>query len=508
MLSSFVAGFAVQYMRDKDELPDIKFTDDSVFSQVCDFITEHIDLNISSDATEEEILMEAMNQIESILQNTDYVEYTSVLQKAANGLSKDVSNAFDLLRNSIHNEVSALYEEISVKRDEYLKKAGADVLAKDSSPSLDFGIIKWENLRNLNYVQNLFEVVKNTTNVNASELLQSNVANVKNKLYQGGFNPIEISEDIRTKLIDDVDKVLSTRNKEEISEAIGIFLKPTRYNGYCNNLNKRMSLGNNVDEDMVFVMDRISLVRDIAKGLNDVQLNLSEDTLNKIRDNIKKVDITSTLGEYFLLFCKEKIYKGKLIINENLINNDELNKFSRDGGKLEDIAYYLKLNYGERQIPVGGISTTSVIENKAKLQQGIEEHNAKIKSKSRMLMSKSLTSAYMHVMNNYLKDIEDSRLPEGISKDDFYKHNYHLINITMNQLHGKDNNIEDALYTFILALFYRGTIVQNLYTYMGKEYPKLLQQYDSVDEDDVLKLVDNYVVATLVSEYLTKGHCK
>jgi hypothetical protein len=43
---------------------------------------------------------------------------------------------------------------------------------------------------------------------------------------------------------------------------------------------------------------------------------------------------------------------------------------------------------------------------------------------------------------------------------------------------------------------------------MGKEYPKILTQYDNINEDTVLKIVDNYVVAALVAEYLVVAHCK
>jgi hypothetical protein len=508
MFQEYINGFAVQYVRDKEELPEIKFLENSMFYQVCQFLANNIHLNISSQATEDEIIYEAMSQLETILQNPEYNEYVLELQKASNFLSRDVSKAFDILRRDIAEEVTALYEDIRLKTDDYLKKAGADVLTLDNKPSTDFGVIKWDNLRNLSYVQNIFDVVKITTNLVPTPVTAMNINSIRNKIMQPGFQPIEISDEIKTNIVDAIDKMLTNRSSEEVKEAIDIFFLPIRYSTYCNTLSKYMDRGNNIDENLIEISNRIALVNDIIRAIGNLQIDLSEETLGKLSNNVSKVKTTTTLGEYFTLYCKEVVYKNKLIINENMINGDELAKFSRTNGQLEDIAYYLRSFFSDKKVPVGGVTTDSVIESKAKVKEMIESQNIIIKSKAKMLMGKSLGSAYLHVMNDYLKNVDESRLPQGVSKDDYYKRNYSLVTRTMDSLHGKDNNVEDALYKFLLELNYSGTIIQSLYNYMGKEYPKLLQQYDSINEDSILNIVDNYVVSTLITEYLLKSHCK
>jgi hypothetical protein len=191
-----------------------------------------------------------------------------------------------------------------------------------------------------------------------------------------------------------------------------------------------------------------------------------------------------------------------------MINNQELNEFSKNNGKAEDIGRYIRAYYHSTDIPVAGVSTSLVLSTKDKVNELITSSDVKIKSKARVLLAKSTANAYMHILNQYLLNLDDSRIPEGMTQKEFYQMKFYIINRTVDNINSSDENVEDALYRFLLETFYKNSIVQKLYVYMGKEYPKILTQYDNIDEDTVLKIVDNYVVAALVSEYLIAVHCK
>jgi hypothetical protein len=509
MLNDYLSSFLTQYVADKEVLPDIEFHNNSIFHPIHQYISDRIHLDIDSDSTEEMIISETMGQIDDILRDTENADYVATLDKAANNLSMEVSKAFNTLRYEVAEEVDVLRRLIAEKVNEYLRKENASILINGETANIaDFTVIKWDNLRSMNYVQHIFDLVKTKFGIDVSDITRGNVKYVRNKLIQSEHKTVSLNSEIRQSIVDSIDRVVTTRNTDEIDDALDIILNSTRYTTYCKNLYNRMAVENDIADDLAWILDRADLIHSTIKAFDNIVINISDESKASILQNLKCVEITTTLSEYFILFCKNVQYKGKLIINKNMINNQELNEFSKSGGKIEDISRYIRAYYHDTDIPVTGISTTLVTSTKDKVNELVTSSDAKIKSKARVLLAKSTANAYMHVLNQYLLNMEDSRIPEGMSSEEFYQMKYRIINRTVDNINSSDENVEDALYRFLLETFYKDSIVQKLYVYMGKEYPKILTQYDNINEDTVLKIVDNYVVAALVAEYLVVAHCK
>jgi hypothetical protein len=509
MLNDYLSSFVTQYTADKDVLPDIEFLDNSIFHPIHQYISDRIHLGIDSDSTEEMIISETISQIDTILSDTENADYVATLDKAANNLSMEVSKAFNTLRYEIAEEVDTLRELISEKVNEYLQKENASILIDGKTSTItDFTVVKWDNLRSMNYVQHIFDLVKTRFGTDVSDVNRGNVKYIRNKLIQSEHKTISLNDEIKQSILDSIDRVVTTRNADEIDDALDIIFNSTRYATYCKNLYNRMSVGNTVADDLAWVLDRVDLIHSTIKAFDHIVINISDESKATILQNLKCVEVTTTLAEYFILFCKNVQYKGKLIINKNMINNQELNEFSKNNGKAEDIGRYIRAYYHSTDIPVAGVSTSLVLSTKDKVNELITSSDVKIKSKARVLLAKSTANAYMHILNQYLLNLDDSRIPEGMTQKEFYQMKFYIINRTVDNINSSDENVEDALYRFLLETFYKNSIVQKLYVYMGKEYPKILTQYDNIDEDTVLKIVDNYVVAALVSEYLIAVHCK
>lgn len=504
------SGFEALMLQNVSSLPDIRISAKSGLINLFNELVGKVSLRLESDATDKEIVSETMSIIESMLNDPDYANLTADIQRAANALSKEVSQAFYTLRGPLHDQVSSISAEVRSRTDNNLRIQGAEsLIAEDATPSVDFAIVNWGNLKNMAYATSILDTVNAMTGLKGYDIERGDLQYARKAMQkQEGFQIIELNKEIKDELIQLINKVVNSREIDELADTFEIFLSPSRFTGYCNNMHRYSGVTDDLAGACAWVLNRVELVRSVTKAINTIPLNLSDQTKESLFSNLKKIEAVATLGEYFLLYCRERMFKDKLILNSNMINNEELVKFRNQGGTVEDIAYYLRVFHKQAPVPFDGVATERILGRRQDVKEQIKQADGKLQMRKKIIMGKAVYGAYVDTLTSYLQNLGEEVLPEGVSAKDFFKENFFRVKYTAERLHGSDDNIEDALYTFLLDTWYDKTLVKTLFSYMGREYAKMIQQYDNLDEGDMIKLTDNLIVSSLVSEYLMRMHCE
>lgn len=496
-------GFAALLEQYIDDLPDVVFSEDSEFAQIHQFISEKIQVAIDPDTSVSDAINMIVDQIEAIMADPANNSRLADLDRAAGLLTQQVSGSFQQLRYNISDQVDALASEINEEFTKELRSQGAEILLGDQEePSVDFGVIRWGTLSQGNYVNEVIENASAIAGLRDKKVSQTNWNYIKNKLPLQGFQPIDIHQDIFADFCDKVNNVVTTHNLEECTDVLRIFLKAQRFSGFCNNIGRKAT---GRPEDFSWLLDRVNLVKQVLKAVAIVPMDLSDETKAKLQDNVKLVRQGVSAAEFYLLVLKEK-YQNSLILSPELLNGEVLTKFTNSGGTMADIAYHLRAYYDEVAVPMAGVDLNRVLEFKTRVNEIITSKNAQVKMKMTVIKAKAMNAAFHRILDNYLRTLPQEALPENHSPKSFYLDKYPQITKVMDQFQAQQDNVTDAVYRFVLAVWHDGQLVQTLFNYLGKEYVRLAERADIKNDENTVAVADAYVVATLVGEYFAKRH--
>lgn len=498
-------GFNALLKQQFTELPSVEFMESSAFSRVHQFFMEHLQLDLDSATTDEEIIDTVISQLEALMVNPNHVSTTTTLDLSAGKLTQEVSGAFNLLRHNVSDLVSSLSAEIGAAQGIELRRAGAEVLVSESAaPSTDFGVLQWGQLQTRLYVGEVIDATCRACDILNKEISPSNVVYALRKLPLPDFKEIDLNEDAKNDLLDKLTRVVTSSNRDEIAGVFSAVISGSEFNRHCNELK---AWANETPDGYSNVLSRTKLITQVVKGLATIPIDLATETMTSLTHNINLLRTANYIGEFYLIDIMMK-REGILILSKNLLNGPEVAKLTAAGGSFADVAYHIRAGYEGREIPMTGISTARVLEFRENVNKTIAEQNANLMTKMKIVKSKAMNKAYHNVLNTYLLSLTPEVLPENISLKDFYQTHYPKIVNTLDRFRSKQDNVEDALYAFILQVWHNNSLVQTLYNYLGREYTKLAESENGAADDSAVANVDAYVVSTLVGEYITKRHCK
>lgn len=496
-------SFAVMLAEKFDDLPDIFFAETSELGKIYQYIIEHIQIGTVEDMDLEDLVFMITSQIEALMADPKHIDELVKLDRAANLLTKEVSGAFQVLRYNVADLVGSLLDEVLKANDKELIAQGAEVLINDDTkPATDFGVINWGSLGQYNYINEVIEVCSGIAKLNNREISNININYLKNRIPLMGFVSIDLNDENFEMITDQLNKAISAYNIDDIKDAFRAFITPVRYTGFANNIKKK-SVQINAD-DYSWLFERVKIMKAIIKALDLLSIDLSEQTLSNLNNNKKLVHKLCYVAEFYLIFVKDKL-KDSLILSKQLVNGDNLTKFENAGGTKFDISYHIRAFFEDRTIPMMGVPLNTVVEFREKVDAIITSKNDQVKMKMKMFKTKAMNKAFFNTLTSYLRSLTKEVIPEQYTVETFYGEKFPMIDRILNNFQYQTDNVEDALYKFVLHVWYDNTIIQTLYNYLGREYVKIAASSSENQEQDLV-IADAYVVATLIGEYFTKRH--
>lgn len=501
---------------------DVRFRHDTDLGHLVRRIEERVLLNIPAGATQEERKALILNSLEKCLYEDEAGKETfAALQNVGTQLAVTFKSAFDTLKGRVADEVSVLSEKVVKTAEQYtVNKLGFSVTDNNTlTPAHGtYVILTIDSLLSeievgLKELIRKYDLKVDSFNVNSIKYFIDKIPL---------FQPIELDETVSSSLNQSFTDILHKHEVEHVVDYKRLFHALFSENGYkamySYVFGSGLRVGKLTPEALTASLGYCRTFPTFKKALGELNVDLVPESSEKYYKNIQILEDIFTICCCTLELSRQK-YQEALIIDRNILNGSELEKFKTMGGTLDDITTHLRLHYNSNTddilynrtnhltIPTSGIKLKDVLvalpENKLKLQKLQDE----IKINLLSIRHTCTKEAFVHVLKSYINDLDSSE-ESGIDKENKrgFIHNA-LNNVELaaaSLLRNQQANIEDALYVFYLNTWMKNSLVSTIYYRLGTEVITELSKVENPDET-VLSKINVSVMSDILMSYLAKA---
>lgn len=484
------------------DLPDIEFRKDGDLARVFATLTNSINLDFPADATDEQKLENIVGQLIDMSDNSDFLDVFADMDTIALRMASATSKALVNLREDVSSTVDELVAEVrEAQRVWFMNNGYESLVSQTAEPVCDFNTLSWASVRSKAVVDEVVSTVHNALSVFGNEANTSYFPRAFEK-FVTIIPRVRLGEEHTTKIVEALQSMrgVADGNAERIcnyitggtsAHLIGI-LRPRPEN---EGINKQVNQIRVVIEE----------IENLLKAISEADLQLTEATTTALRRNGELLKQYMDYARYVMHTCRTTLFKDKLIITENTLNGDELNEFEKQGGTKTHIAHHLRIFHSKLQVPVYGIATSVVLNNRDNVASRIEKQRLENESRRLVLENDSLNNAVAKVLNNYFATMAEE---EGVTLSELRSReaNRRLYQRVSNYLHGKEANLEDAMYIFVLGAHYDGRLEQTLYNSLSTAYIRSLAKHGKLQDSDV-GIADTVALTHIVSKFIMQNFC-
>lgn len=242
----------------------------------------------------------------------------------------------------------------------------------------------------------------------------------------------------------------------------------------------------------------------VLRLFRETTFDITDEMNDVLSANIERVEtLFKILG--FTIAAARYNYKDALMIDVNLINSDNEDKFHEAGGSDEDIVKHMRIFYKDPEhftLPTVGLTVDEIVSAKANVDEQFRiEEQTKLKN-TEMIQHSALIQATNEVMESYLLSTPDEKIPENEDKETFLRYAIDKSKAaTAFIMTDGDNNLSSVLFNIIIDLFYHDTILGTAHEMFGEELIKQAKLNDNIDEN-ITSQIDVTVASRIVSKFL------
>ena len=426
------------------------------------------------------------------------------ISEIANKLGENVFNIFNILSTVINPEVENLVESIKKRTATILEESGNEIVVQKDIKTDALSRMTWVTYFNiLGGIENLI----NTYKASYGHDFNYTPADVDYAITHSDLK-VELMNIHPKTRADMLTAVSAKAGNGEQRQAVGflfdVLTDPFRFNELFKSTviatidNKTMSAGLQV------TCRAVENLYPVLRLFRETTFDITDEMNDVLSANIERVEtLFKILG--FTIAVARYNYKDALMIDVNLINSDNEDKFHEAGGTDEDIVKYMRIFYKDPEhftLPTVGLTVDEIVSAKANVDEQFRiEEQTKLKN-TEMIQHSALIQATNEVMESYLLSTPAEKIPENEDRELFLKHaiNKSKAAAAFIMTDG-DNNLCCVLFNIIIDLFYHDTILGTAHEMFGEELIKQAKLNDNIDEN-ITSQIDVTVASRIVSKFL------
>lgn len=503
------AGVLAGYLREEvDQMPNVKFKPEVVdIAPSANAIIGAIDVKTESsakDALDKPALLEqVLSSYNSLRACPEHTSYFEAIRSLSSELGTQVTNIFNTLTSVIAPDVEQLINSIKERAHQILLESGNEVVANESL-ECNFNVMQWSKyFKMLGGIESINSVYQS----NYGYPLTYGVSDLTYVMSKVGIKDIHIHPETKEDILA---RVMKKAGNAKQRAAVTHFFEMLT-DSYSFNTVRGMTLN-----EIAFASSLGTGVKNICKCLENLRpaaamfkatpLDITDKMRDDFAENMKSVDQLFNLMGAGLAVAR-KNYEHALVIDNDMLNGDVAGEFEEAGGTQEDVAKYMRAAFrGQKmEIPALGIDSQTILENKEQVNATYDlESAAKLKN-AESIQASAMTQAATEVLEQYLYDVPESSLAEGETKEQFISTNRALISTHVAQLNASaDKNLSSMLFSFIINLLYRNTMIGTAHEILGAE---LIKQAELTNEmgDETIDLAKAVTAAKIISKFITEN---
>ena len=496
---------------DNNSLPDLKFKSNiGDLSTSIQFLYQLMEVHLPPLAKQvnDLIVPDVVHQYIKLRNNPEYNKSFSAIDTLASKLGEKVTSVFQLLKTSIQPEVEDLQNQIYDKVKELSKTNPEFGLTTSLELSTDFQRINFD------------DIINNFGGIDLIKTEFSEVTGIPDPTLnmdtlRFGFNRTKLSiENVNIDeeaTIDNINRIAEYLKNANISSETIRTVYDTVMTSYNFNGLIVKSLGyifdtNDYATGLLRDIDLIKTYMPVVDAMQHVPFNLPDTLKDRIYTNIDTVRNAAALIRFAIAVLMVR-FSDAVIITKDLLNDKTTEQYLSNGGSLEDISKFLLVFYRDTELPNTGIPISVLEEHKEQVNKEFTSLTATMMMNKASIRKNALTLATKDVLQEYLLNTSQDRLPDGTTGERFAYEKQYLIKKCINKLDGgDDDNLEGSLFKFIIDLWYDNTIVATVHNLFGEEIMKQLSISKEIS-DSQLSLVDARVAAKIMAKFIVDNLC-
>lgn len=457
---------------------------------------------------EAEKVVEKVTETEGELQEDEgFKACYGDLARIANRLGAAAVQTINMLDNEVTEDVDSLENSIKERAEEILVDEGQQAVV-DKPVEAHFKVLKWDKYLNaMGGVESLGEHYKTLLHANPSYDfidLKYAIGKPEFKIEALNFHP-ETKQDIIRRVSEKAGNAAQRMAVIKLYEAA---TDPYTYDGLLRNTVGELCTASSLGKALRGTCNVLAGIRPMLQIFKKTPLDITNEMNDQLHANLDKVENLFNLMGYALVATR-KNFQNAYLIDEDTVNGDQEEALEESGATPEDAQMMLDAMYKAPglEVPLNGISVKAIAENKQQIRASYAKHAAALKSDAINVQQKAIVRAGMEVLSQYLESTPESRLPQGLTKEQFLKANLPHVQSHLGLLNlNGDHSLNTMLYDFVLSTHYSETMAPELHRLLGKEVVEHLKLTPNMSSEDLL-LVKVSAVAKMISEFIVDKFC-
>ena len=499
-------------------LPELFFNDAATeIGAAVNTIGESIELrmaltNLDTENKARVIAEQVLNAYDGLKQCPEHRACFLPLSKLSSQIGAEITNVFTILRNNVRPEVDMLLEAINQKMQEYVTDENKEIAINPEAKTntAQMLVLDWDQMfSTFGGEEILADTYKDLTKLDGTR----GIVDLRELLAMGVLtqNPIQLvdsaAQEVQGRILDAL-KSSDVETQEAVKAVYNLITDPYDYSALVAHTLGELVRSNDYASAVTKIKDSLFYLRGVLQVYKVTPQNLSDTVNAQFVNNIQNVENLLYMMGYALVILRDH-YKDALIIDYKLLNGDQFQAYEENGGSMDDVVKFIHTLYEKPGIPIpmDGIDADKVKSVKNEVDEKYDSLLSSYTLQAASIKYNATVKAARDILNLYIQDTDESRLPEGVSAESFWRMKRPLVNNILNRYDtDEDSNLEVLLYDFVISMWYDGTMVRTVHEMFGREVIKQLEASQDIDNETVA-LMDATVASSVVAQFLMNSIC-
>ena len=497
---------------EKDNLIPITFKSTVDISSITKIIEDCVAFKANSSSTVDDanpidtasIIEQIANAYDGIKKCPEHSACFEDISSIANKLGENINNVFNVLSSVINPEVENLIENIKTKMNDILVANKNEIVINEKLDTSHLRRLVWATY--LNVLGGIDSLVNSFNAIYGHEPTYQ-PADLNYALTHTDLNieSMQIHPETRAAMLNLVlAKAGNAEQKQSIMFLFDTLTDPFRFNELVNSTIGSLLDDRTMSKGLQAICRAIETLYPVVSLFRNTTFDITDEMADVINRNIDRLESLFKIMGIAIAIARYN-YKDALMIDVDLINVDNEDKFHEAGGTDEDIVKFMRTFYNNPErftLPTVGVSVDEIVGAKKNVNERYDlEEQSKLKNAA-MIQHSALIQATNEVMEQYLVSIPNEKIPANEDRDTFLRYAVNKVKAASAFIMSDgDNNLSSVLFNIIIDLFYHDTILGTAHEMFGEELIKQVELNSDVDEN-VTSMIDVTVASRIISKFL------
>ena len=509
------------------ENTNVKFRTDTDLGYICQAVGSAVSLKADSSDMDEESQMSAIvENISQYFSTNEGAMYLDHIKEYSRQLSEIVGQAFRTLKYEVTPEVDQLTKTITGVASEYVARASSYTMSGDtlepSTPMLTFlDLTKFESADTVDCGRELVGkyLVNHQDITTLTPMMLGSLYRKMPELTQVGVS-FETADKMVNTLLEKHNLTRENSQAEYISY-LGIVNSAlngtTDFNAIKGSLfDADFQTGKITEANILSALTYLDLYVKYTE-LDGIVDFAKEEQMAMFKKNMEILSDYQKVCKVHLALASER-FRDCVAIGPTTVITEGYKEFTAQGGKDIDVVNYMRVYHnqnrddvlytqtGHTPVPIDGVKVKNLLEKKTYVSEFLASNLGKIKMQMKSISNDATRKAFRDTLHKAIADYSSNQYAQH-EQPDMTRWRYDALKvvdeISNRLIRFEHENVEDAVYEYVLKTRYADSLVSRIWYKLGAEIMNTVNlTEDRTLDENAVNFAHFTVMSDVLSEYI------